>query len=92
MGYDATMALVAAWEFWGEQQNLVAPPKLSGLQAGDILLYHWPGKTKIFNHIGVFRRPLGGNQIEAAEGNAGNSTAITKRNFDTVRSVIRLPD
>jgi hypothetical protein len=92
VGYAATMALVASWDYWGKQQKLAVLPDRGDLQAGDILLYHWTDKKKIFNHIGIFSRWRPDSGIEALEGNASNRTATMKRDFTAVKDVVRLPD
>jgi hypothetical protein len=89
-GYWATMALVEAWKFWGDQQHLLVTPDLDTLIGGDILLYEWFDGDSDLDHIGVFLRKRSG-KIEAAEGNAGNKTAITSREISNVKGALRLP-
>jgi hypothetical protein len=91
-GFWATMALVESWKYWGNQQHLIlVSPDLDSLLTGDVLLYEWFDGDSDLDHIGVFLRVRNGD-IEAAEGNANNRTAITSRGIANVKAAVRLPE
>ena len=92
-GWNATMALVDSWKFWANQQGyFLTPPPVGQMQAGDVLLYEWSDGDRSLDHIGVFVRAAGRNNVVAAEGNVNNRGAITERNVTTIVGLVRLPD
>jgi hypothetical protein len=91
IGYNATMALVDSWGFWGRQQHLLIDWTTKNVRSGDVLLYEWFDGDSSLDHIGVFLRLRSDGRIEAAEGNARNKTSVVTHDPSNVKAVLRLP-
>jgi lysozyme family protein len=90
-GYWASMALVAAWEYWAKQKGYWYPGGQTKPMRGDILTYDWSGVDGRFNHIGIVRGYTPGTSIvETSEGNVSNQSGHFSRNLSSISGIIRI--
>jgi hypothetical protein len=90
-GSNFTYAWVPAWADWAKSKGYWLEPG-AGAARGDIVLFHWPGKTQYFDHIGVVQSYVpGAAQFATSEGNRGNQTVDGTRLVADAVGFIRLP-
>lgn len=66
---------------------------------GDLVCYDWPGESPgVADHVGIYRRSLGGTRFEAVEGNTatgndsnGGEVMIRVRDTSLVQAFVRVP-
>lgn len=63
--------------FYNNTDGLHVDP--NGMQRGDIILFHWGGQERYWNHTG-FVESVSGDSFTTIEGNTGGGTGIVKRN------------
>ena len=63
--------------FYDNTNGLHVDP--NGMQRGDIILFHWGGQERYWNHTG-FVESVSGDSFTTIEGNTGGGNGIVKRN------------
>ena len=63
--------------FYDNTDGLHVDP--NGMQRGDIILFHWGGQERYWNHTG-FVESVSGDSFTTIEGNTGGGNGIVKRN------------
>ncbi len=87
----ATFALNQAWYDWAIEKKIWYPREGFFPEAGDIVIFDWPGSQSKFNHIGIVKNYQASDDfIESCEGNVSNRTAHKNRNLSVVAGFIRI--